>query len=74
MDEDQSLDNWIFNHESAQRKKHSQFLKDLKHEFTQRTIQQRRDRLDLIDQGEVPRVERSTKVRRRVATTKHQGT
>ena len=74
MDEAQSLDNWIVNYESGQRHKHSQFLGNLKHEFIERTRQQNRDRLDLIDQGEVPRLGSFTKVRRRIATTSHQGT
>jgi len=68
------LDDWITNYESAQRTKHSKLLKEIKHEFTQRTKQQRRDRLDKDDTLSTKRVERSTKVRRRVATTQHQGT
>jgi len=74
MNEAQSFDNWIFNYESGQRHKHSQLLKEIKHEFSQRTKQQRRDRLDKDDTLSTKRVERSTKVRRRVATTQPQGT
>lgn len=47
------LDNWITNYESVQRQKHAQFLKALKHEFILRTRQQRRDRLNQIDQTQV---------------------
>jgi len=73
MDEDQSLDNWIFNYESGQRHKHSQFLGTLKHEFIERTRQERIDRLNKDDTLSAKRVERSTKVRKRVATTQPQG-
>ncbi len=47
---EQSFNNWLYNYESAQKHKHANFLKELKHEFTQRTRQQRRDRLDQINQ------------------------
>ena len=73
MDEAQSLDNWIVNYEASQRQKHSQFLKEIKHEFIERTKQQRRDRLNQVNTLSTKRVERSTKVRKRVATTQPQG-
>ena len=73
MDEAQSLDNWIVNYESGQRHKHSQFLGNLKHEFIERTTQQNRDRLNENNPLSAKRVERFTRVKRRIATTKHQG-
>jgi len=60
----EDLDNWIVNYEASQRQKHSQFLKEIKHEFIERTKQQRRDRLDLINQGQIQRVLLQTSSRR----------
>jgi len=64
MDEAQSLDNWIVNYEASQRHKHQLFLKALKNEFSKITQQQRRDRLDLIDQGQIQGLQLKTSSRR----------
>ncbi len=53
MNDSQSFDNWIVNYQTLQRQKYAQFLKDLKHEFSQRTSQQRRDRLNQINTQQV---------------------
>jgi len=76
MNEPQSLDNWIFNYESAQKHKHQLFLKALKHEFIERTTQQRRDRDDRVNQintTSTEGMERTAKVRRGRPTAQHQG-
>jgi len=71
MDEAQSLDNWIVNYEASQRHKHQLFLKALKHEFTQRTTQQRRDRLNQINQGQIQGLQLQTSSRRGRTTAAH---
>jgi len=50
MNEAQSLDEFIATYELLQRQKQAHFLQDLKYEFANRTSQQRRDRLDSINQ------------------------
>ena len=44
------LDDWIATYQLVQRQKYAKFLQDIKHEFSQITQQQRRDRLDSIGQ------------------------
>ena len=74
MNDSQSFDNWIFNYESAQRQKHAQFLKALKHEFVQRTRQQRRDRLNQINPQQVQGLSVQTSLGRHRTAAAHQRT
>jgi len=73
MNEAQSFDNWIVNYESGQRHKHSKLLKEIKREFTQRTKQQRRDRLNQINEGQVQGLQLQTSSRRGRPAAAHQG-
>ena len=60
----EDLDNWIVNYESEQRQKHSQFLKEIKREFIERTRQRRRDRLNQINEGQIQGLQLQTSSRR----------
>jgi len=44
------LDSFIASYQLVQKHKYAKFLQDIKHEFANRTSQQRRDRLDEINQ------------------------
>jgi hypothetical protein len=49
----QATDNWIANYQAEQRQKQQQFLRAVKHEFLERTAQQRRDRLNQIQASQL---------------------
>jgi len=58
------LDDWITNYELTQKQKHAQFLQNIKNEFSQRTRQRRRDRLNQINEGQIQGLQLKTSSRR----------
>jgi putative component of toxin-antitoxin plasmid stabilization module len=73
MNDSQSFDNWITNYEASQRHKHQLFLKALKNEFSKITQQQRRDRLNQVNEGQVQGLQLQTSFRRGRPAASHQG-